>query len=65
MTMVLDASALLAFLHDETGADRVMESLDSALVSAVNWSEVVQKSIRRQVDINGMQEEFFDAGVGV
>ena len=63
MKVVLDASALLALLHNEPGADRVMETLDEALVSAVNWSEVVQKSLSLQVDVQGMQQDFSDAGV--
>jgi ribonuclease VapC len=41
---VLDASALLAFLHDEPGSDVVEEQLVlGATCSAVNWSEVAQK----------------------
>ena len=44
MTVVLDASAVLAFLTGEPGADAVEEALDSGTVcSAVNWSEVAQK----------------------
>ena len=42
--MVIDASALLAFLLGEPGADIVEEHLDAdAICSTVNWSEVVQK----------------------
>ncbi|MFS0892983.1 type II toxin-antitoxin system VapC family toxin [Microbacterium sp. 179-I 3D3 NHS] len=41
--MVLDASALLAFLQGGPGADRVEELLDGAIVGAANWSEVAQK----------------------
>lgn len=63
MTQILDASALLAFLHDEPGADRVRQALDGALISAVNWAEVIQKSLRRQADVAGMREEFADVGV--
>lgn len=44
MTNVLDASALLAFLHDEPGTAQVEELLTSgAHCSSVNWSEVAQK----------------------
>lgn len=43
MTLI-DASALLAFLQDEAGGDRVEEALAAgALCTAVNWSEVAQK----------------------
>jgi PIN domain nuclease of toxin-antitoxin system len=63
MSLVLDASALLAFLHDEPGADRVKSVLDGALFSAMNWAEVVQKSLRCKADVIGMREEFSDVGV--
>jgi PIN domain nuclease of toxin-antitoxin system len=38
---VLDASALLAGLNGEPGADRVAAALDAAVVSSVNFAEVV------------------------
>lgn len=41
---VLDASALLAFLKQETGSERVTEAIrNKAVISAVNFSEVVAK----------------------
>ena len=40
MRFVLDASALLAGLNAEPGADRVAAVLDHAVVSAVNFAEV-------------------------
>lgn len=55
MSLVLDASSLLAFLHDEPGADRVWPVLSGAMVCAVNWPEVVHKSLRRQADSTGMR----------
>ncbi len=63
MTAVLDASALLAFLHDEPGSETVARALDGSYVSTVNWSEVLQKSLRRKVDTRGMLQEFTDIGV--
>lgn len=41
--MVLDASAVLAFLQGEPGADRVERALDGGVIGAANWSEVAQK----------------------
>lgn len=38
--VVLDASALLALLRDEPGADEVARVLDKAIISAVNLQEV-------------------------
>lgn len=63
MAVVLDASALLAFLHEEPGGERVSEVLEGACISAVNWSEVLQKSLQRGVDIEGMQQEFIEVGL--
>lgn len=41
---VLDASAALAYLRDEEGAERVAEALgDGAVMSAANWAEVLSK----------------------
>jgi ribonuclease VapC len=42
---VLDASALLAYIHGEPGADRVKSVLDEAMVSAVNLAEAVTKLV--------------------
>src|SRR4051812_26724639 len=44
---VLDASAVLAVLNAETGADIVIAALDDAIVSAVNYAEVVSKLVER------------------
>ena len=40
--VVLDASALLAYLREEPGSDRVDEVLAGAVITSVNWAEVVQ-----------------------
>jgi PIN domain nuclease of toxin-antitoxin system len=63
MGVVLDASALLAFLHEEPGGEKISPVLEGACISAVNWSEVLQKSLQRNVDIDGMQQEFIEVGV--
>lgn len=42
---VLDASALLAFVRDEPGADAVERALEAgAVISAINWAEVLTKT---------------------
>lgn len=43
--IILDASAVLAFLQGEPGADRVEEALPHSAIGAANWSEVAQKVI--------------------
>ena len=46
-SVVLDASALLAVLNLEPGADIVEKALADAVISAVNYSEVLKKTIER------------------
>lgn len=48
--IVLDASAALAFLQGEPGADRVEALLSDAAISAANWSEIAQKVMSRGGD---------------
>jgi ribonuclease VapC len=43
-SVVLDASALMAFLRQEPGWDRVAPVLGDSLISAVNLSEVIAKA---------------------
>ncbi|SFQ60831.1 PIN domain nuclease, a component of toxin-antitoxin system (PIN domain) [Amycolatopsis arida] len=43
MTAVLDASAVLALLRAEPGHEQVAELVPGSVISAVNYSEVVQK----------------------
>ena len=44
--VVLDASALLAFIREEPGVERVkVEITNGALVSTVNWAEVLAKLV--------------------
>lgn len=47
MTFVLDASALLALLRREPGADRVQAILRQSVMSSVNLTEVVTKLVAR------------------
>ncbi len=42
---VLDASAILAFLHREAGAEIVREALPHGLVCCVNATEVISKLV--------------------
>ncbi|MEE3504649.1 type II toxin-antitoxin system VapC family toxin [Acidiphilium acidophilum] len=44
---VLDSSAVLALLFGETGAERVKQTLPGALLSAVNFAEIVTKLCER------------------
>jgi ribonuclease VapC len=60
---VLDASALLALLQDEPGAEIVEPLLETAVISAVNLSEVIQQSIARGVETEGLTEDVEALGV--
>ena len=65
MSVVLDASALLAFLRNESGADRVEQYLSQASISSVNWSEVLQKALQKNIDTYGMDEELSAIGLTI
>jgi len=60
---VLDASALLAWLREEPGAEVVEECLSGSFVSAVNLSEVMQKSLAGGVEISGLVEDLVALGI--
>lgn len=45
--IVLDSSAVLAFLFDESGGEAVRNTFDSALVSSVNVAEIITAQIDR------------------
>jgi ribonuclease VapC len=54
---VLDASALLALLFGEPGAEVVADLIaEGAVVSAVNLSEVATVLVRRELDVDGIIE---------
>lgn len=53
---VVDASALLAAVHNERGGDYVQERIQDCIVSSVNWSEVLQKLGRAGVDIETVEQ---------
>lgn len=48
--MILDSSALLAYLQQEQGSSQVEQALPTAFMSTVNWCEVVQKLRSRFID---------------
>jgi PIN domain nuclease of toxin-antitoxin system len=62
---VLDASALLAFLQSEPGSEEVEAVLAEAFISAVNWSEVVQKALSANVETSGMRADVQALGLTI
>jgi PIN domain nuclease of toxin-antitoxin system len=63
--VVLDASAVLALLEGEPGADDVETLLEGSIMSAVNLSEVLQKTIEHDVDTDGLEDDLGALGVEI
>jgi len=64
-TYVLDASALLAVMLDEVGADAVHATLAAARIGAVNLSEVVAKLQERDVPDDMIDQSLADLALPV
>ena len=62
MSVVLDASALLAYLQDEPGVERVREVLAHSVMSTVNWAEVIGRARDDGVDTRGLREDLASLG---
>ncbi|MBW4651307.1 MAG: type II toxin-antitoxin system VapC family toxin [Kastovskya adunca ATA6-11-RM4] len=62
---VLDASALLAWLQGEPGGEVVEPLLNQSVMSSINWAEVLQKSISRGVQREGMQADLEAIGLQI
>jgi PIN domain nuclease of toxin-antitoxin system len=62
---VLDASAVLALVHDEPGADLVAGELSSATLGAANLAEVIGKLIDANIDVSRVRALLAAAGVTI
>lgn len=62
---ILDASALLAVLGDEPGGEVVVPLLDGAVISTVNWAEVLGRYADLGLDIAGREAEIESLGVSL
>jgi ribonuclease VapC len=62
---VLDASALIALLRDEPGAEAVERLLGRAVISVVNWAEVLQRYRAHGVDTAEKRDDVEALGVGI
>lgn len=60
---VLDASALLALLQGEPGADAVEETLGTAAMSTVNLAEVLHKTAQYRIPDEGLEYDLEALGV--
>lgn len=62
-SVILDASALLAVLKDEPGSEVVVPEMGRALISSVNWMEVIQKMIPHGIAHGELRQSLPDLNV--
>lgn len=62
---VLDASAVLALIHDEPGSDHVAARITGAVLGAANLAEVVGKLVDADLDVARLRELLGAAGVTI
>lgn len=60
---VLDASALLAYVFGETGADVVEQQLSESVMHTVNWAEVLSKLAERGLMPEDALAQMDEAGI--
>ena len=63
--VVLDASAVLAFVHREPGAEDVAEVLVASVISSVNLTEVVSKLFDKGMSKTDIKEVIDDLPIEV
>jgi ribonuclease VapC len=63
--VVLDASALIALLWDEPGATAVEALMGRAVISAVNWTEVLQRYEAHGVPTAGTRDGIEGLGIRI
>ncbi len=62
--LVLDASAILAYLRDEPGAEIVENALiDGCYISIINWIEVLSKIVDLGESPDDIIQQFKDEGL--
>jgi PIN domain nuclease of toxin-antitoxin system len=62
---VLDASALLALIHEEPGADLVAEAMTGSVIGTPNLAEVIGKLVDAQIDASAVRQLVVAAGVTI
>jgi PIN domain nuclease of toxin-antitoxin system len=63
--IVLDASALLAYLFEETGYQVVAQYIENACISTVNLSEVAGRLIRDNIDPMPLMQQIGRTSIGI
>lgn len=62
---VLDASAVLALIHDEPGSEVVAAEISGAVLGTANLAEVVGKLVDAELDVARLRQLLGAAGVTV
>jgi ribonuclease VapC len=62
---VLDASAVLALIHNEPGHETVAAAIDGGILGAANFAEVVGKLIDADIEVSRLRELLSAAGVHI
>jgi len=62
---VLDASAVLALIHNEPGADLVADEIAGTVLGAANLAEVVGKLVDVDIDVARLRQLLGAAGVAI
>ena len=62
---VLDASAVLALIHNEPGSDLVADELAGAFLCTANLAEVVGKLVDADIDVARLRQLLNAAGVTI
>ena len=62
---VLDASAVLALIHDEPGADMVAAELGTAVLGTANLAEVIAKMVDTNLDSSRLRGLLAASGVTI
>jgi len=63
--IILDASALLAYLHKETGWESVQSVIPESCIGTVNWSEVAQKIAHKGMDVSAVRSLLEELGLTI
>ncbi len=63
--IVLEASALLAFLFRETGHEIVGEHIEQACISTVNMSEVAGRFVRDGIDPAPLLDKILESSIQI
>ena len=62
---VLDASAVLALIHNEPGGDLVADEIAGTVLGAANLAEVVGKLVDADIDVARLRQLLGAAGVTI